>query len=598
MDIAPKTYVTERLARLYPWLLIGLCLYWFLPTWVLHIYRTFDPFTFNDDARILIWPFFRDADPTLFHQDPFIDYFRAGLPIGYLALFRALGWLGWAKVASEILPYCSVMVATLLLADCARRMAGSTAAFIAVVLALGSEPLFDRAGGGLPRAFAYPLVSAGLWALIHARPRLLSMLAVVAAAFYPVVTALLGLSLFFLLVLSAWQSRWPRRSLVPNATASVRARLAHVARAAKSDVILLSLTLALIVLLLIPVTLRLLPYGHAITPAMLPQFPEAAAGGRLTPDQHAPFESFAVLLRRHSLAALTGIGEPLFGHYATWLRAKNQMLLVGAGIAIARLLFEARRRPELLRLCILLLAAGIGHALACRFAPQLFLPERYAQYGVPPFVIVATAAGFGLEPRAVQHRASRLALQGSAILALLLAAGGRGTSWVGIEVYVPPAERSIYAAFSRLPVNAVIAGWPAGPVENIPYLSARRVLTNFQVEMPFHERFTLESRNRLDALFQASFATRPEPIQRLCSEFQVTHFLVDSTQPSAARAPDYYAPHRATIARLHASTFDKKLLLTELASRATSIKLSDTLTLVELARHVELAPACSFGTLR
>jgi len=50
----------------------------------LHIRRTMDPFTFNDDARILIWPFLREADPNLFPNDPFVAYYLAGLPEGFL----------------------------------------------------------------------------------------------------------------------------------------------------------------------------------------------------------------------------------------------------------------------------------------------------------------------------------------------------------------------------------------------------------------------------------------------------------------------------------------------------------------------------------
>jgi hypothetical protein len=595
MVVTSQSRVMQALKRAYPWLLIGLCAYWFVPTWVLHIRRTLDPFAFNDDARILIWPFFSEHDAALFPGDPFAEYFRAGLPVGYAALYRWFGVCGWATAASEVLQYVSVAVAAGLLADAARRLAGNTAAVIAIVLALGSDPLFDRAGGGLPRAFAYPLVAAGIWALVTARPKLLAWLTVLGAAFYPVVAALLGLCLFFFLVGATWATARVGHSATSGRASTSIATL-------RSHAVLLAVTLAAVVLLLIPVTLRLRPFGDAITPAMLAQFPEAAAGGRLTPDQHAPFESFGVVLGRHTMAVLVGSGEPLFGRMLTWLRATDQSkpFLVGGYLAVAllRLLLAGRQRSELWRPFILLLAAAVGHALACRFAPQLFLPERYAQYGVPPVVILATAVGFGLTAREAPRRGRMLLLQGVAVLALLVTLGGRGTSWVGIEVYVPPSERGIYAAFSRLPVNAVIAGWPAGPVENIPYLSKRRVLTNFQVEMPFHARFTLESRRRLDAFFQASFATSPEPIQRLCSEFQVTHFLVDSTQPSATKVPDYYAPHRARIEQLHAQTGGSGLLLTALAARASSLKLTSTLTLVTLAQHDELAPACATGTFR
>lgn len=603
MDVPRSVPLMGRWRRLGSWLLVGLCLYWFLPTWILHIRRTFDPFTFNDDARILIWPFLRQADPALFPNDPFVDYYLSGLPEGFLALYRIVGRLGYAKVTSEILQYVSVLSVAGFLGLSARRLGGPLAAFLTTVIVLGSEPFFDRAGGGLPRAFAFPLISAGLYALVLGRPMALALLAIAGAAFYPVVAALLGLSLFLLLVLPGhWRqtSSDQQRSLA-SPQDSVKMPRNGPWTSLRSRALLLLGTMICLVVLVVPMDMRLRAYGDVITPAMLPDFPEAALGGRLTPEQHPPYESFARAFARHAQLTLVGSGEPIGRRLATWLRAEDKrtkgFLVLTIALAAIQAVWRARRRPELLRPWLLLMAAILGHALASMVAPRLFLPERYVQYSVPPSLALLVGVGFGSARPAETPSRHRLALQIVAVALIVGILGGRGTSWVGIEVYVPPGERPMYSAFSRLPRNSVIAGWPVGPTENVPYLSGRRVLSNFQLEMPFHSKFTLESRARLAAFFEAYFATSPDPIRRLCTKFHVTHLLYDPSHFSG-EAPDYYAPYRRMVAHHHRLAREADPLLVQLSTRAGTQHFAGGLALVDLARIPELAPACAMGPVQ
>ena len=583
--------VNRTLGRLAPWLLGSLLLYWFLPTWVWHVRRTFDPYTFNDDARILIWPFLREADPRLFPSDPFVPYYLAGLPEGYLALFRLVGRLGGTKATSEVLQYISVLSVATTLAATARRIGGNVAAFLAVALVLGSDAFFDRAGGGLPRSFAFPLVSAGLYALVAVRPRLLAVLTVAGAAFYPVVSALLGIALGLLLVLP---SQWRCDECLDRDCDHLRSKI--VWPSWRERITWLSVTLLAVVVLVTPMSLRLQPYGAPITPAMLHEFPEAGLGGRLTREQHPPFESFPIVLARHVRGTLVGHGEPIAGFTAAWLhrtdKTRNLVVSLVISAAAIRWLMVARRRPRLLRPWLLLLASLLGHSAACLVAPRLFLPERYVQYGVPPLVVLLVACGFGGALAKVRAECPQRIRDWVTAAMLLALVGTKGSSYVGVEVYVPPRRRALYEEISQLPRHAVVAGWPAGPMENVPYLSKRRVLTNFQLEMPFHRGFTLQSRARLQALFEAYFATSVRPITRLCSEFDVTHFLIDKTHFTIA-TPTYYAPHRAELARLVAGTAPTEAWFYRMRHHPSIRHFEGDVDLVDLSQFPELAPACS-----
>lgn len=550
------------------WLALGVpLLFWFGPTLLAHARRTFDPYAFNDDARILIWPFFSDSDPALFVGDPFASYFLSGLPEGYRGLYHLFGKLGVAAQASEVLPYLLLLHTLVFIAWSAHRIGGKAGAFLAVTLLLGSFSVIDRLGGGLPRAFAFPLMAMGCYALVCGHARLLAVLSVLGAAFYPVVAALLGLSLFFLLALPA----------------AVRGGSANWSLGRRCFWLLGTLTC--IAVLLVPTARRLRQYGATITEKTLVAFPEAGPGGRLGPEQQSPFPPWYVSAGFHAKQGLLGTGELIGGPLARKLRGSERrsgfivfgLLALGAARLLVRAVRGRSASDGLLRLLSLMGALIVGYTMAAWVTPNLFLPERYAQYSVPLLAILllsAATGGASCLPRSREGEGSLKpsvrATPGGAVMGqvtawlsvagVLLLLGGRGTAWTGIEIWSPPEERAIYTAIAKLPPSSVIAGWPTGPLENIPLLAKRRVLTNYQLEMPFHQGFTEASRQRVKTLFEAYFADQPGPLRALKSSYGVTHLLVEP-QYFAPPMPTYYRPYDVEVWRLFRRAQTSHLLL-------------------------------------
>ena len=56
---------------------------------------------------------------------------------------------------------------------------------------------------------------------------------------------------------------------------------------------------------------------------------------------------------------------------------------------------------------------------------------------------------------------------------------------------------------------------------------ARKTLLGYEIHQAFHQRYVEEMRRRMMALIDAYFATGPAPLQRLRSEFGVTHLIVN-----------------------------------------------------------------------
>jgi hypothetical protein len=505
------------------WLALGIFVVLvFGPTLVEHVRLASDPFRFADDVRILVPPLFRNEDAGLFPNDPVSAYYLAGLPDAPRLLYTLVSPLCGAEAFSKSLPYVLLAVALACLGATAHRLGGKTALFGALALALGSAHVLGRMVGGLPRAFALPLLSVGVLCLVLGRPLALAVAAVIGAAFYPVTGVLLGLSLLGLF-------------LLPSESRGLAARFSLRRRA-----VVLAITAVGMALVVLPSALRLRAYGPAIDASLVASFPEAGEFGRFDPADRPPFPALPAAAVTPLTAALVGDGSPLVGF--TNLRAHGDVaacvvFVLGAlGFVVL-----ARRRVEARRFALFALAVAVAHTVSLFVTPHLFLPERYVAYGMPVLALAGVPAAFSfLSEHAKRSVRGIPFVWNVAVLALV---GARGASWSGLTVLVPPAERPLYATLRTLPKTSVIAGWPGFAIDNVPYLSRRTAFVTRETHMPFHQRYTELMRQRMRALIAAYFASDAAPLRELHRRYGVTHLLVDRRHFEAA--PPYFAPFDA-----------------------------------------------------
>jgi hypothetical protein len=189
------------------------------------------------------------------------------------------------------------------------------------------------------------------------------------------------------------------------------------------------------------------------------------------------------------------------------------------------------------------LATAVGYALARGLAPYLYMPQRYVAFTVPLMIAVFLPAGGAtlavvLSPA---RWAARSRVAGALIVvgAALLLLGGRGDEWAGYTVTLDPETR-IYEFIRGLPKDALVAGWPGGVIDDIPYRCRRRAFMTFENHNVLHERYVLEMRRRMAALTAALLSDDRQELMALRDTFGVTHLIVDSEDFSAP--PWYFAP--------------------------------------------------------
>ena len=539
---APGTSASDRLAvlgrlRWPPWAGIALALALLHGGALLaHLRASANPLTFNDDVRQHIAPFLHYSDPELPADDYIDTYFLDTLPTLYCGLYTMASRAWDAVPLSKILPYLCLLATVACIGIAASALGSRWAALAAMSLALGGGMLLDRMAGGLLRAFAFPLLAAGAAALVTGRLRLLAALVPLAAGLYPAAAPPLGVAL----ALAALALPQPDRGDLAGSTLRHRVGLVGISALAT-------------VLLVAPPAIRSRAYGPLVTPAMAAAYPEAGPGGRNAPEDRAPFARFVPAAVSEIRTALRPGGEPLLTAVGSWLadgsqrgdsqrqRALQNLLI--AGLVLGSLALAWRSAPAR-RLLTLAVAAFLSHLLALLTVPRFYLPPRYVSFPVPVLALVLLPAAIAevsrLLPAALARRA-RPAVGALSALVLLALLGSHGSETAGLTRRLRPDD-GLVAAMRALPKDALVAGWPTGVINDVPYLARRRVLLTYETHQAYHKQYLDEMRRRMHALIEAYFATDGDPIARLRRDFGVTHVLVDLALLERPRVPRYFAP--------------------------------------------------------
>ena len=509
-----------------------------------------DPMSFNDDVRIWIFPFFRYHDPELFQSDYTADYFLTQTPLIHRALYTGGSPYVDPVFISKYLPIGLYILLLITMAAASHRLGGMAAAWATLALTMSSYVFLDNMTGGLARSWAFPIIGTAAALLVYGRIYALALLAVVAAGLYPVVAVLVGISLAIVLLFFPKQDRGQAVSWSPRKTATL---------------ILATMIMSLAVLL--PLVLSLRDYGERLGQKHEKLYPETGPGGRYGFDDRTPFLDPASALADAFGRTLQGGGKPWFESLRSFVSNGYRfgsplsvpfaatVALFGVFTIFGFLRLARAKDPAARRLLALPAASVAGYALACIAFPHLFLPQRFSIYPIPVFTCIAipaAAAGFA---QTVQKAPLRRALQPIIVIgvtALCLAfLGGRGGSDTGFTVHLT-RDVGLYRYIAALEPDSLIAGWPEGTMDNIPYICRRKVLVTFETHQALSTGYADEMRKRMHGLIDAYFAVDPEPISKLRDEFGVTHLVVDLTH-FEMHAPQYFAPFDAWTEQAHAN---------------------------------------------
>ena len=527
---------------------IGLLFY---PAFVFHYDTANNTYVFGDDARQYLPPFDLYDRKGVVPSTYIKDYYNDAIMFpGYKLLYKFAAKYWDTHEASRYIPYALYLFTIGILTYIAGRIGGITTAICVLVLLLSSRFIYQWGFlGGTSRMFSYTFISLTLLVLHAQKPYILAFFTVLSSLFYPLASAICGLTLalWLLLVPQKFQGQIVRDwSMLKK-------------------VIILTIAGMLTLSFVLPTMLKSGAYGPRVVSADVSNYPEASNNGRYTLHGDAlPYPISVAQPIRYFMNSFLGTGsdpvpfinlrEKLFE--SSLPTAIFLFWIVGMVILV---LFTGNKyliksKPSNLLLLLPFFASIIFYVLAHVFSPKLYIPGRFLVYSIPlAATFLFPIALYGLS-RKQQNKHAHAIIWGP-ILAIFLFFGGKSDGYTNWHVIVPEIDRGLYTKISTLPTNILIAGWPYknddsnNPMDNIPYLSQRNVFLNHETHQVLHMEYMQNMRRRMDALVAAYFAIDQKPLKYLSDEYGVTHLLINKNHYSTI-IPSYFMPWTGQIEQI------------------------------------------------
>ena len=472
----------------------------------------FDANSFHEEFRILY-----HLDPARTNSKDYAGQFlsRSPQPIGYHLLTKAALGSGLDLIAFHKLLGAACTLLLLAGAAISGWRVGGPLAAILVAAFIAAQPVYNyQISSATPHAFAFPLLMWGLVCLLYERPYSLAGLTVLSGLLYPPVSPVLGLALFWQIVIArkVLCRRDPRRFL---------------------DVLVIGVTAAVSLFLVWRQLVPVEGYGAPLPPGeKIEIYPENGPSGR---HFHGVFEPLGYV----RVTAMDQFHEAL--PFPVLLMAPLAIVAV-AGFGF----YHLRNRPRVFRPIV---SFVVPSALLCILVTLLrpYIAYRFLLY--PLFTILPLLFVCGLLTLCQRYRA--MLRYPTAAVAVIMALLAFAVSDLNGHRPLRPLEltqpaRELMGYLKTLPSESLIVAWPGQPETSlIPYVAGRPVLVNYKAHYPTYEQHIENMRERMFDVIDAYMAQDRQPLVKLHCRWRADYFVVDQALASGSGLPPrYFEPFR------------------------------------------------------
>jgi hypothetical protein len=513
------------------------------PNVVNNVQNLLNPYVFNNDSRIYIPTMFQFVDSDILPKSYDLNHHYNHSPIGYRGIYALTApWIDpvySSKILSILLLIAGLIPFTLI----AYRLGGAIAVWASLTLFFS----YGIEVSGLPRAFAFPILAWATLGLVYGRVMIIATMTVLGAFFYPTSGVTSGMMLFSALFLL------PKIDQGTGQNYSISKKRTILAGAFFLSVAILS-----------PALFLSFDDGRLLTSADCAQYPEISEEGRygssgvcasqpllpravIEESKHAISDYFGGVpwsqtLRRlgyFKLKLLSGFSRDGLLTIPLWiLTLAGTSLFYSNNIAVRRISW-------------LMIAGCAGYVIAEPVSPYLYRPERYIQVPVtlffllmfPPSLIRVTTYISTKRPNSwFKHPQAPSVVVIFTVGVCLLFMGGRGNRFLGMDKNLSGEDEVIMIQYIKtLPKDTLLAGWPRGFVESIPYTAKRSIFISKETHAVLFKNYADVMRKRMYAMVDAYFSTTSAPLKRLHNEFGVSYLVVEDFYLHK-QSGNYFAP--------------------------------------------------------
>ena len=488
-----------------------------------------DRYIFNNDSRQQISPFLFKKH--LVKDDYIINYHKDVFPLGIKILYGNLIGRKHIELFSKIVPYLLYGLFLIGVYICSSFYSNKFIGFSSVIFSILLPNILVNMQGGLARSFAPVFLIYGLYFLSRSNYFFLGITTILATLFYPVAGLICGVSLFLAVSIDYF---------IKSDTLF------------RKNVNTLIFVAILSSIFLIPSLIGGSKYGNRIGENEIKTYPEAGRDGRYNTYSTPPYDNFYKAYftinsdyMRDIRSIINQLSIRNYSKYG-WYKL-NKIILWIAVITIPFMFFYKIYISDYhyLKIFIFILSSISLYQCAIILEPFLYFPFRYLFYTVPIFsvVLVPNLIFDFIKSQFVKYRfqiSSRLISIISMLIIIFC------INLIGREY--PNEFKGLMQVDKNIPIlnsinstseNAVIAGWPNGLIDNIPYLCKRRAYLHMETHQAFHSKYVLEMRERFQLFLNAYFSENQKDIELLRDEEGVTHMIINKNHFFGDSSPKY-----------------------------------------------------------
>jgi len=495
------------------------------------------PFVINDDVRQQIFWMQQWLEPNIYPNDYLAGYARDYVSWGVIAIYRVASLfmdpLQFTKVLTGIL----FVLSALLIYCLCLELRDDLAALMGVCIYFLFGLFLGEMSGGLPRAFAFPLLIGYLCLLARKHLLLAAITVLVQSIFIPYIFLLcLTTHLFYLAHLIG-------RSLVRHEADDSKTPTVRIA------IQFIPLTIGACLMMLKYVVFKSPRFGSLVGMQEIAGKIEYTAVGRyevLRPFHKELIEHWTFILPFHE-----------WGPIAGWC---SFAAVVGLAVfAISR----PRKNiyPGAFRVFVYLMAASfILYVLSCSIPLKLFIPARYLEYSLTVFYCICLAACLKI---VIDHlNLKRIVFPWLFLFLTLLGA----LRLHNVELFDYSAYSPLYRFFDSTPVDAVVAGHPE-VMDNVMTFSRRKAFVTYKLSHAWIQPYWSVIKQRTYDLFDAYYSNSAEQIRNFCKRNGIGYIVVREEDFSEQRLREgkvYFQPFGSYIAEITRSGDGFAILDTDL----------------------------------